>query len=971
MSTEIARRDVLRAGAAAAALSLPAATARAAVPTDTAAAPRPGWVAGGWKARPFALNQVALGNGVFRQKGDRILRFLRNYPGTGDVLDGPNRMLVCFRLNAGLDTGGYAAPGGWDTPTQNLRGHYTGHFMTALAQAYAGTGEQVFKTKLDHLVSELGVVQDTLAGRIANPPGPAPVDRVPGRIGTAVRINGPTSNRYVAMPAGVLDGVEECTVAAWVNLAEAQTWSRIFDLGTGTSASMFLAVRTASSGTGTAPRFAITTSGSGGEQRIDGTAPLPVGSWVHVAVTLAGSTGTLYVGGVVAGSNSGLTLSPTDLGHTTNNWIGQSQYSDPPLNGTVDEFHIYDRALTAAEIQELAGGTEGSGSEAAYRFEEPDGASVIDASGNGRHATVVVDDEDNWVPSHPGYLAAFPEGQYIRLEPPTFQDNSGPNAVWAPWYTFHKVARGLLDAHDLTGNQQALEIVSRMGDWAHSRLSRIARADLDRMWGIYSAGEAGGANEVMTELAAHTSDPARRDAYLVTAKAFDFSPLISANVENRDTLSGRHANTFVPAETGHLRIYEATGEPHYLASARNFWGMVVPHRVWSQGGTSGPGEFFRQRGVIAGHLRSASAGTTFAETCTAYNMLKLTRNLWFHEPVASYFDYYEKGLFNQILGSKRDIDSDLGPWVTYHQNLFPGASRQPDWTRYVGTNGLGSCCTGSGLENHTKYQDSIYASAPEALYVNLYIASTLDWDGVVIRQETSFAELGASTLRVVSGNKRFTLKLRVPGWVRKGFTVSVNGRRSPAQARPGDYLMLNRTWRAGDRVDISMPLSFRTERTPDDPSVQSVFYGPLLMVSQGGAALTWRQFSFYSHYKRDGDFSSAFTPSSTPLQFTSQGQVFAPFYVADPGAFTAYHAYFERSEPEIVFGTTATGVPNYDRGDGWRFLDLVWDQAPFRNHGQFVSHVDRLATQWQSEGLLTPAERTTIHEAAIHSDLEP
>ncbi len=986
MSTQLPRRDVLRLGAAAVAvpagLSGPAAAAQAAPPPGDplpAGTPRPGWVADRWQARPLALNQVALGDGVFRQKRDRILNYARNYPGTGNVLDGPNRLLVTFRNNAGLDTGGYQAPGGWDTPTSNLRGHYTGHFMTMLAQCYADTGEDVFVTKLDYLVTELGKVQDALADRIANPPQPEPVGRVPGRSGTAVRLNGPTASRYVAMPPGVLAGLGDFTVAAWVNLAEAQTWSRIFDFGTGTTANMFLTVRTSSSGAGAAPRFAITTSGGDGEQRIAGNAPLPVGTWVHVAVTRSGSTGTLYVDGAVAGTNTGLTLGPSDLGTTTNNWIGQSQYADPSLNGTVDEFHIYDRALSAAQIQALQAGTGDGGNVAAYRFDETGGDTVTDSSGRGRDATVVVDADDTWVPSHPGYLAAFPEGQYIRLEPPTFQNNSGPNAVWAPWYTFHKVARGLLDAYYQTGNTQALEIVSAMGDWAHSRLSRIARADLDRMWNIYSAGETGGANEVMTELAALTDDPVRKAAFLTTAKAFDFSTIIDANVAGQDILNGRHANTFVPAETGHLRIYEATGEQRYLSSARNFWGMVVPHRVWSQGGTSGPGEFFRQRGVIAGHLRSASTGTTFAETCTAYNMLKLTRNLYFHDPRASYFDFYERGLYNQILGSKRDIDSDLGPWVTYHQNLWPGASRQPDWTRYVGQNGAGSCCTGTGLENHTKYQESIYATSADGstLFVNLYVASTLDWSakGVEIQQQTAFPEDSASTLRVLRGGATFTVRLRVPGWVRKGFVVTVNGHRQHLQPQPGEYVALTRRWSAGDRIDIAMPLSFRTERAPDDPAVQSLFYGPTLMVSLGGAAppIAWRQFGFYRHHTLDGDFGNAFTATATPMHFTSQGHVFAPFYVADPNAFTAYHAYFERAEPQIVFGSEDSGVPNRDRGDGWRFLDLVWQQAPFADHGHFVRRVEEVSRQWEQTGLLSRAERDAVLQAAARArrELEP
>ena len=195
------------------------------------------------------------------------------------------------------------------------------------------------------------------------------------------------------------------------------------------------------------------------------------------------------------------------------------------------------------------------------------------------------------------------------------------------------------------------------------------------------------------------------------------------------------------------------------------------------------------------------------------------------------------------------------------------------------------------------------------------------------------------------------------------------------QVRQGEYVAVGRRWSACDRVDISMPLTFRTERAPDDPAVQSVFYDPTLMVSLGGAAppIVWRGYGFYRHHTLDGDFSGAFTATATPMHFTSQGHVFAPLYVADPNAFTAYHAYFERAEPEIVFGSENSGVPNRDRGDGWRFLDLVWQHAPFASHGLFVTQVEDLSRQWQREGRLTHEERIAVLAAAVtaHRDLEP
>src|SRR6185369_12294032 len=187
-------------------------------------------------------------------------------------------------------------PGGWETADGNLRGHYAGHFLSALALAYAGSGEIVFKDRADAMVTALGQCQDALDATVGQPAPPAvPVARGPGRLGGAVTLSGQA--QYVSLPAGVVRNVTDCTFAVWVNPVTITTWSRIFDFGTGTGAYLFLA---ASAGAG--PRFAITTGGSGGEQRINGTTQLPANRWSHLAVTLAGSTGTLFVNGTAVGT---------------------------------------------------------------------------------------------------------------------------------------------------------------------------------------------------------------------------------------------------------------------------------------------------------------------------------------------------------------------------------------------------------------------------------------------------------------------------------------------------------------------------------------------------------------------------------------------------------------------------------------------------------------------------------------------
>ena len=173
---------------------------------------------------------------------------------------------------------------------------------------------------------------------------------------TAGRINNglalaSASSQYATFPSGVVSTLNDFTVSTWVNVSTLATWARVFDFGTGTSNYMFLTPRYS---TANLPRFAIRTSAVT-EQTIDSTVALAAGAWTHVAVTLSGSTGTLYLNGVAVGTNSAMTLKPSSLGSTTLNYLGRSQFSsDPYLASALDEFQIYARALTAAEIAALA-----------------------------------------------------------------------------------------------------------------------------------------------------------------------------------------------------------------------------------------------------------------------------------------------------------------------------------------------------------------------------------------------------------------------------------------------------------------------------------------------------------------------------------------------------------------------------------------------------------------------------------------
>ena len=549
--------------------------------------------------------------------------------------------------------------------------------------------------------------------------------------------------------------------------------------------------------------------------------------------------------------------------------------------------------------------------------------------------------------SHPGFLAAYGEWQFSRLE------GLAPyGEIWAPYYTCHKIMAGLLDAHRHTGSDVALEIAAGMGRWVHGRLSALSAEQRRDMWALYIAGETGGMNEVLCDLAVRSGDT----TFVETARLFDLDPLLDAAADGRDVLDGMHANQHAATLLGYLALGDLTGEARYRDAVVNLWDMLVPGRCYAHGG-SGENELWGPAGAVARDI-----GNRNAETCVAYNLLKLARALFERTGDARYTEYYERAVTNQVLGSRRDVDSDESPEVTYMFPVNPGALREYD--------NVGTCCGGTGLENHVKYQDSVYfrsvPGADRTLWVNLYIASTLDWaeQDVRVVQETTYPLEGTSRLRI-DATGDLDLRLRVPGWVTAGFTVTVDGEPAVVDAVPGRHVSIRRDWTPGTVVEISMPLPLREVPAPDDTSLVTLELGPTVLLARS-AATTWLPIAAATWRNLDGTLDA-------PLTVADGGTWRLGDLELEPawsGSAARYHMYLRRSDEHIGFAgddAEGSGAPNVAREDGSTFLDVLWSDGGFASRDMFLQAVLRTTHEFVGLGLLGVGEAEAVLGAAVRS----
>lgn len=407
-----------------------------------------------------------------------------------------------------------------------------------------------------------------------------------------------------------------------------------------------------------------------------------------------------------------------------------------------------------------------------------------------------------------GYLSAFPVEWFDRLD--------ARKPVWAPFYTIHKIMAGMLDMYTLAGNRQALGVLEGMANWADEWTK--AKSE-EHMQDILNT-EYGGMNDILYKLTAATGDERWAKAGDRFTKKIFFNPLAL----RRDELTGLHVNTHIPQVIGAAQRWEISSDMRFHDVADYFWYEVTTARSYVTGGTSNGEGWLTQPRWLAAELKRSVAT---AECCCSHNMLKLTRHLygWTGEP--HYFDYYERALYNHRLGT---IHPKTGH-TQYYLSLTPGA-----WKTFNTEDQSFWCCTGTGVEEYSKLNDSIYWHDAEGVYVNLFIPSELDWAerGLKLRQETRFPEQGATTLTIAAARPApLALRLRIPAWTH-GAAVKINGKAIDATPTPGSYLTLTRSWQAGDRVEMTLPMRLTVEAMPDNAAMQAFLYGPLVLAGDLG-----------------------------------------------------------------------------------------------------------------------------------------
>lgn len=413
-----------------------------------------------------------------------------------------------------------------------------------------------------------------------------------------------------------------------------------------------------------------------------------------------------------------------------------------------------------------------------------------------------------------GYMGGMPNSQNIwsGFKNGDFRVYSGS---WAPFYNLHKMYAGLRDAWLYCGNEQAKTLFLQFCNWAIDITSGLSDEQMERMLG----NEHGGMNEVLADAYAIT----REQKYLDCAKRFSHKRLFTPMSQRQDCLDNMHANTQVPKVIGFERISELSGNEDYHMASSFFWDIVTGERSLAFGGNSRR-EHFPAKDACMDFINDIDG----PESCNTNNILKLTEDLHRRNPEARYADYYELATFNHILSTQHP---EHGGYVYFTP------ARPRHYRNYSAPNEAMWCCVGTDMENHGKYGQFIYTHVGDALFVNLYAASQLDWKerGITLRQETAFPYSENSTITIAEGKGTFNLMVRYPGWVHPGeFKVSVNGKPVDIITGPSSYVSIHRKWKKGDAVNIHFPMHSSLRYLPNEPQYVALMHGPILLGMKTG-----------------------------------------------------------------------------------------------------------------------------------------
>ncbi|MBP6182046.1 glycoside hydrolase family 127 protein [Flavobacterium sp.] len=414
-----------------------------------------------------------------------------------------------------------------------------------------------------------------------------------------------------------------------------------------------------------------------------------------------------------------------------------------------------------------------------------------------------------------GYIGGVPGSKELWEEIAKGKIDAGSfslNNKWVPWYNIHKVYAGLVDAYTLTGNEKAKKMLIQLSDWCLNLTATLSDDQIQQML----RSEHGGMNEVFADVAAITGDK----KYLVLARKFSHKAILDPLLKDTDALNGIHANTQIPKVIGFMRVAEVSRDKEWANAAKFFWNTVVNNRTISIGGNS-VREHFNPTTDFSSMLESREG----PETCNSYNMLKLSKHLFLADPSSRYMDYYERTTYNHILSSQHPDGGFVyfTPIRPRHYRVY-SESQQSFW-----------CCVGSGLENHGKYGELIYAHDKQNLYVNLFIPSTLNWKekGITLTQNTKFPFEEQTSIRLtLKKPQQFAIKFRYPSWVEDGkMKITVNNKAIGLTKDVNSYVSIERKWKTGDVIAVVLPMQNKTEQLPDKSAWVSFVHGPIVLAA--------------------------------------------------------------------------------------------------------------------------------------------